>query len=381
MLIADLLKDSLNNQILNIISEELKKSDQEILLECFKEYNELEMKKNTNGRINCIIDKTAILNVNSQRICPEFDEKQLMDNLEPVFNKCIISDDIDCANGIKRQICTMYRNKMKDRVEAYHVLEEVRNSFNDINTRIEDHFNKLSFSNNKIYEKLINISEEIQQLSTVHIENGHADHMDFFEEEISDQFSRKIRLYNLVAQTLDFIVTRYSGSGNGSKIVELSCLNLVTAKYKDFLLENAHKITSYIYESIIILVKELAEHLDNGEFSNLTYIVNIKSQCNAIIQIINEFIKNDFNPDFDFDKYVNDVILCNRQEITDILEEIAEACMHPVSAYDYMDKIACLMYSNEYIDGIETILRRRIISDNDNELNKLFSESGIVHFK
>lgn len=196
------------------------------------------------------------------------------------------------------------------------------------------------------------------------------------------------KIYNLVFEIFDFIVTRYCCFGRGSKIAEISLLTELINNYKDFLLEHAHEINSDLYIFLVQLLKELESYIDNNELINFYHSANLKYRANVLQELRSVLEKNNFSEKFDFWYYINQSEKLNDRDallneaIKDIAEEIQVSLEHPVSAKDYLDRIACLQLFEEYFDGIieEVLLKQNAYTDVLKELEKSFDESDIVEF-
>ena len=203
-----------------------------------------------------------------------------------------------------------------------------------------------------------------------------------------EELHRTTIIYKFVFETFDFIVNRYCCFGRGSKINEVAFLIVLIDQYKDFLLEHAHEINADLYIFLVQLLKELETYIKNDELINFFHAANVKYRANVLEQLRIAFEKSNFSKNFDFWYYIyQDSKLNNRDglltdAIKDIIEELKKLKASPSCASDYLNRIAPMMFFEEYLAGeANSVLIEKVFVDEDlKELQLLFDDSDSVEF-
>lgn len=199
---------------------------------------------------------------------------------------------------------------------------------------------------------------------------------------------RTVKIYELVFDTFDFIVTHYCCFGRGSKIAEIALLMELIKIYKDFLLENAHEINADLYIFLVQLLKDLQEHIEENKLIDFFYSANLKYGANVLNELRIAFTKSNFSEKFDFWYYIHqseklsdrDALL--NEAVKNILEDLQISLEHPPMVSDYLARIASLLSFEEYLEGITgDMLIQGLDHDYIEELESSFYESETVEFE
>lgn len=208
--------------------------------------------------------------------------------------------------------------------------------------------------------------------------------------EKDEELHRIVLTYNFVFETLDFIVNQYCCFGIKSSIIDIVLLKLIIEEYKNFLLKHAHKINSDLYIFLVQILKEIEEHIENGEFVDVTHSANLKYKTNALKQLCTAFEKSGFSKSFDFMYYISQDSKLNDREcmlkdaLIDIAKEIERSIDHPVCAADYLNKIVPMRNFEAYLDGemddftAESLLESELIEKIIREHIEAFDDSDSV---
>lgn len=200
------------------------------------------------------------------------------------------------------------------------------------------------------------------------------------------EFVRKKKMYDLIFEILNFIITRYTCFGYGSKIAELTCMERLIEDYKRFILGCAHEINRDFYSFLWSILRELGDYAETGmDFVN---IANIKCHVIILRQLYSAFEKNNFSDKFDFyyycyqDEKLNDKDAVLKEAIEEIAHNIQNDIEHPIEAIEYIKRTIYLLdfdiylnddeeaiynlaYKKGIIDDVETMLQNSEIYTHD----------------
>lgn len=204
-----------------------------------------------------------------------------------------------------------------------------------------------------------------------------------------EEFEARKKIYNIVFQTFNFIIEKYTCFGEGSKKDEIYIINCLISEYKDFLLEHAHEINSDLYVFLVQILKELETYIGNNEIINIYHSVNLQYKTDALNILKSAFENSGFSSNFDFYYYLySKAFLINKNDMLSsslkkILKNISSRIEKPISFMEYMEQIVRLMCFDEYIeDEDNTELIKKVLYDSEElkEAEKKYNDSAIIKF-
>ncbi len=204
-----------------------------------------------------------------------------------------------------------------------------------------------------------------------------------------EEFETRKKIYNIVFQTFNFIVEKYTCLGEGSKEAEIYIIKCLISEYKDFLLEHALEINSDLYVFLVKILKELETYIDNNEIFIFYHSVNLQYKADVLNMLKEAFEQSGFNSQFDFYYYLyNKGILSNKEDmllrsIKNILKNISIQLESPTSFAEYLEQIVRLMCFDEYAeDKDNTELIKKMLYDMEElkEAEKMYNDSATIKF-
>lgn len=205
-----------------------------------------------------------------------------------------------------------------------------------------------------------------------------------------EEFETRKKVYNIVFQTFNFIIEKYTCFGGGSKEAELYILQYLIYVYKNFLLEHAHKINSDLYIFLVLILKDIGTYIDNDEMINLYHSVDLQYKTDALNMLKKAFEDSGFSTQFDFYYYLysNDILNKKTEMIKSALHNIVENIKirnkNPSTVMEYLEQITKLVNYDEYVEGGNNAeLIERILQNTKElkELEKMYDDSPIITFE
>lgn len=204
-----------------------------------------------------------------------------------------------------------------------------------------------------------------------------------------EEFETRKKIYNIVFQTFNFIIEKYTCFGAGSKQAEIYFIKYLISDYKNFLLEHAHEINSDLYVFLVKVLKELETYIENNEIINFYHSVNLQYKADILNILKKAFENSGFSSQFDFYYYLySKGILDNKEDmllsaIKKIVQNISFSDKNPISITEYLEQIVRLMYFDEHAEDEDyTELVKKMLQNTEKlrEAEKMYNDSSIVKF-
>ncbi len=195
--------------------------------------------------------------------------------------------------------------------------------------------------------------------------------------------------YNVVFETFDFIVTRYSCFGRGSKEIEIGLIKYIISEYKDFLLDHVYELNRDLYDFLVKILKDLTSYIEEGTISFYNS-VDLRYKANALNMLRKAFVESGFNTKFDFYYYLDNIDIESKTEemlktaIDDIVKDLEKRIDTPITAMDYLEVISRLTCFDSYVVGDDTptlVEFARLESEMLKDLEEEFDNSPVVEFE
>lgn len=147
----------LNSMEKKLLENKLKK----IFKKSMDDYISMEKIKNPNYEPQCVVDEDKIQNLEERLIMPNLSVEELECNLKEFFLECIIVDDEDEANNIRKFICYNYKASVADFITLNQVDEDIHKLNKLLSTGKEEIVNRLDKADNRIKE----MSERVKSIN------------------------------------------------------------------------------------------------------------------------------------------------------------------------------------------------------------------------
>lgn len=202
-----------------------------------------------------------------------------------------------------------------------------------------------------------------------------------------EEYETRKKIYNIVFQTFNFIIEKYTCFGAGSKEAEIYFIDLLISIYKDFLLEYAHVINSDLYVFLVKILKELETYIENNEIINFYHSVHLQYKTDVLNILKRAFENSGFSSQFDFYYYLySNGILDNKKDMflsamKNIVENMKFKEKNPISSMEYLEQIVRLMYFDEFAKGIDDVeLIKKTLQNTEvlKEAEKIYNNSPTV---
>lgn len=204
-----------------------------------------------------------------------------------------------------------------------------------------------------------------------------------------EEFETNKKMYSVIFDTLDFIVTRYSCFCRDSKLLEFELIKFTISQYKDFLLEYVYEINDDLYTFIVEILKDLTAYVAENAV-NFYHSVDMRYRANILKLLRTAFEESGYNPKFDFRYYLYNNDIEGRQSelipiaLKDLLDDLNDRIETQITAMDYLKVISRLMYFDVYVIGYDTPTIIEYILKNTEllqELESLLESSETVQFQ
>lgn len=204
-----------------------------------------------------------------------------------------------------------------------------------------------------------------------------------------EEFETRKKIYNIVFQTFNFIIEKYTCFGEGAKKDEICIIQCLISEYKNFLLEHAHEINADLYVFLVQILKELETYIENNEIINIYHSANLQYKTDVLNMMKRAFENSGFSSNFDFYYYLySKVFSINKEDmllssLKKILQNISSRIEKPISFMEYLEQIVRLMCFDEYIeDEDNTDLIQKMLYDCEElkEAEKKYNDSAIIKF-
>lgn len=205
-LVIDKGKNELSKKIKSFLEEG--KAQNELIIS-FKEY--IEKCESRNQNAGCEVDEKFIKGINSDLLNPSFTVKQLSKSLGIVWDKCIISEDKNKGDNIKREVCESYLYAVRKSIEMYHVMDGV-NTIEEKVSKTNEKLDKLT----KTISDMNNEKKSNIDFDEKFKENGNMGILGVFEEEsfdidiINEDRTSDISRVKFFGMTIDYSINNLS---------------------------------------------------------------------------------------------------------------------------------------------------------------------------